>query len=203
VIDGGEWLDEMGSGAMSGALRRFGAPLLALALMASASEPALAQTSDASPAEDSSGDNIAKGVVGGAMLGAEVVMLGESALRLRPAWLYLVGGGAGALGGGYLGYRISRHSSNKPPAFLLAGGIALIIPTIMGVLTATEYAPADSRRLEPQNDDDSQGDSEARGPMRLELPNVGLAQTFSREQLARFRVHQVTELHLELLCGAF
>src|SRR5690606_10888474 len=48
-----------------------------------------------------------KGTIGGAMLGAEAVMITESALRLRPGWLYLVGGAAGALGGGYLGHELS------------------------------------------------------------------------------------------------
>jgi hypothetical protein len=172
--------------------------------MALAGGRAHAQSTDAaSEADSSSGGNLAKGTLGGAMLGAEVVMLGESAFRLRPAWMYLVGGGAGALAGGYLGYHISDGSSNKPPSFLLAGGIALIIPTIMGVLTATEYAPPESFRQESPSDEESSDDGEARAPLRLEMPNVGLAQAFSRDELARHRIRQVTELHLSLLRGAF
>jgi hypothetical protein len=142
--------------------------------------------------------NIVKGTVGGAMLGAEVVMLGESAFRLRPGWLYLVGGGAGAGAGAWLGYKICDDSSNKPPSFLLAGGIALVIPTIMGVLTATQYAPPDSFRQEPRSADDS-----AAAEPRLELPSLGLAQAFSPQELAQFRVEQVTELHLSVLRGVF
>jgi hypothetical protein len=174
-----------------------------LLLSVATSGQALAQSAapDGSAEAPSSGGNIAKGIVGGAMIGAEAVMLTESAFRLHPGWLYLVGGGGGALAGGYLGYRIGHGSSNKPPAFLLAGGIALIIPTIMGVLTATEYAPPDSMR-EP-SDEDSTDDGPVSSPVRLELPNVGLAQAFSRDELARFRVQQVTELHLSLVRGAF
>jgi hypothetical protein len=166
------------------------------------------QSSETDASEGSSGSNVAKGIVGGAMLGAEVVMLAESAFRLRPTWMYLTGAGAGALAGGYLGYQLSDGSSNKPPAFLLAGGIALIIPTIMGVLTATQYAPPDSRR-EPPGDDEPPPDGdptdgeESSLPVRFDLPNVGLAQAFSRDELVRYRVHQVTELHLSLVRGAF
>jgi hypothetical protein len=164
-----------------------------------------AASGDGSP--DDNGANIVKGMIGGGMLGAEIVMLTESALRLRPGWMYLVGGTAGAAGGAYLGYELCDDSSNRPPAFLLAGGIALIIPTLMGVLTATQYEP--SGPLERDADD---ADDEARtaaapaaddGQTRLELPSMGLAQTFSREDLARFRVRQVTEVHLTFLRGVF
>ena len=144
--------------------------------------------------------NRVKGPIGGAMIGAEVVMLTESAFRLRPTWMYLAGGAGGGLLGGYVGNRMSG-STNRPPAFLLAGGIALIIPTIMGVLTATQYEP--SGPLERDTDDDDDTDDDEKADMRLELPRVGLAQTFSREDLARFRVRQVSELHLTFLRGAF
>lgn len=157
-------------------------------------------------AHASDGADIAKGTVGGAMLGAEVVMLGESAFQLRPGWLYLVGGGAGAAAGAYLGYKICDDSSNKPPSFLLAGGIALVIPTIMGVLTATQYAPPESFRREPGGADGPsglrRGGLEPSAP-RLELPSLELAQAFSPRELAQFRVEQVTELHLSVLRGVF
>jgi hypothetical protein len=169
--------------------------------------------------------NDVKGTVGGAMLGAEVVMLTESALRLRPGWMYLVGGAAGGLAGGYLGYKISDDASNRPPSFLLAGGIALIIPTIMGVLTATQYEPIGTIRQSLPGDDSGDGDDssapadpdardrdmdgESEGPgahrfaPRLELPAIHLAQAFSRDELACFRVRQATELHVSLLRGVF
>jgi hypothetical protein len=181
-------------------------PLVAIALSSSASGRALAQSM--TEEEGSSSGNRAKGTVGGAMIGAEAVMLTESAFRLRPMWLYLVGGAGGGLVGGYLGYHLSDGSSNKPPSFLLAGGIALIIPTIMGVLTATQYAPPSSFRPEPapdeERDDETDEDAgEASAPLRLVPPQLGLAQAFSRDELAHFRVQQATELHLSLLRGEF
>lgn len=165
--------------------------------------------------------NDVKGTAGGAMLGAEIVMLTESAFRLRPGWMYLAGGAGGALVGGYLGYRISDDSTNRPPSFLLAGGIALIIPTIMGVLTATQYEPIGSVRQEPSDDgtddsadddapDDDDGfeeplpdDAGDGARARLELPRLELAQAFSRDELAAFGLRQVTEYHLSLLRGVF
>jgi hypothetical protein len=185
--------------------------------------------------------NRVKGTIGGAMMGAEIVMLTESAFRLRPTWMYLAGGAGGGLLGGYVGNRMSG-SSNRPPSFLLAGGIALIIPTIMGVLTATQYEPIGTIRQDLPDDssgdgsgdaDDSDADegdadeseaepagpstsdldsmdgadtegSGARSPApRLELPTIGLAQAFSRDELAQFGVRQATELHLSVLRGVF
>lgn len=187
-----------------------GRALLALALVSTLARPSAAQdaaSGDGSP--DDNGANIVKGMIGGGMLGAEIVMLTESALRLRPGWMYLAGGTAGAAGGAYLGYELCDDSSNRPPAFLLAGGIALIIPTLMGVLTATQYEP--SGPLERDADDAAESASKdaaaraaaAKAHARLELPSMGLAQTFSREDLARFRVRQVTEVHLTFLRGVF
>jgi hypothetical protein len=175
--------------------------------------------------------NRVKGTIGGAMIGAEVVMLTESAFRLRPTWMYLAGGAGGGLLGGYVGNRMSG-STNRPPAFLLAGGIALIIPTIMGVLTATQYEPIGTIRQDEPDDSSGDGDDsdlddseaepldpstsepetdggDAQGPgarspaPRLELPTLGLAQAFSRDELASFGVRQATELHVSVLRGVF
>ena len=184
-----------------------GSALLALALVSSVARPSAAQDAGTlGTVEDDNGANIAKGMIGGGMLGAEIVMLTESALRLRPGWAYLLGGAAGAAGGAYLGYVICDESTNRPPAFLLAGGIALIIPTIMGVLTATQYEP--SGPLQHDTDDAATDEDSGKKPApasgaRLDLPGVGVAQAFSREDLARFRVRQATELHLTFLRGVF
>jgi hypothetical protein len=187
---------------VTGGVKRCLIALMAIALSSSAGGRAFAQTE--APEEGSSSGNIAKGTVGGAMIGAEAVMLAESAFRLRPMWLYLVGGAGGGLVGGYLGYHLSDGNSNKPPSFLIAGGIALVIPTIMGVLTATQYAPPNSFRPDPAVDEETDEDAgEASAPLRLEPPQLGLAQAFSRDELARFRVQQAAELHLSLLRGKF
>lgn len=82
-----------------------------------------------------------KGITGGALLGAEAVTLTEAAIGVKPAWPYIVGGIAGA-GGGAVGGYFAEHSGNaKLSLYLLAGGMALVIPTTVAILSATAYSP--------------------------------------------------------------
>jgi hypothetical protein len=146
---------------------------------------------------ESSTANRAKGITGGAIAGTEVVMLTEAAIGVQSGWLYALGGVVGAGGGGVAGYYIGGSASPKPPSFLLAGGIALVIPTLIGVMTATSFQPPENYRPERSPDDDAPADA------RLELPSVAIARTFSDAELQMFRVPQATELHLSLLRGVF
>lgn len=83
-----------------------------------------------------------KGVVGGALLGAEVITITEAIAGVKPGWAYLVGGGVGAVGGGVAGYAIEQSvSDGKVPVFMLAGGLALVIPAVVLSLNATRYQP--------------------------------------------------------------
>jgi hypothetical protein len=83
-----------------------------------------------------------KGITGGALLGAEVVMLVEAALDVKPAWAYLVGGLAGGIAGGVGGWAVEDGSDDaRVPMFMLAGGMALVIPTTVAVLATTAYKP--------------------------------------------------------------
>lgn len=82
-----------------------------------------------------------KGITGGALLGAEVVMLTEAAIGAKPWWAYLVGGVAGAAGGGVGGYFAEQGGEPKVSLYLLAGGMALAIPTTVAVLSQTAYDP--------------------------------------------------------------
>jgi len=82
-----------------------------------------------------------KGIVGGALLGGELVMSVEAAFEVQPAWAYIVGGVAGAAGGGIGGHFIEQQSSARVPMLLLAGGVAFAIPTVVAVLSATAYTP--------------------------------------------------------------
>lgn len=82
-----------------------------------------------------------KGITGGALLGAEAVTAVEAAFGVKPAWAYLVGGGLGAVGGGIGGYFVEQGDDAKPAHYLLAAGMALIIPTTVAVLLSTSYRP--------------------------------------------------------------
>ena len=106
-----------------------------------------------------------KGIVGGALLGAEIVLTTEAAFKAKPAWAYLVGGVAGAAAGGVGGYFIEQEASSKVTMLMLAGGMAFIIPTTVFVLSATAYeppasytqdhAPADEPVAEPPRPSDA------------------------------------------------
>jgi len=83
-----------------------------------------------------------KGIVGGALLGAEVVTITESIVGVRSGWAYLVGALVGAGGGGVGGYFVEQGSTDgRAPMYMLAGGLALVIPAVVLTLNATRYMP--------------------------------------------------------------
>lgn len=89
-----------------------------------------------------------KGAIGGGLLGAEVVALPMGIFGVRAGWAYAVFPPLGAVGGVIGGYFMDKAYNDAGPqtqaygsAFLLAGGIALLIPTFVVVLNATRYRP--------------------------------------------------------------
>jgi hypothetical protein len=99
----------------------------------------------AAPLREAHADNISptgKGITGGALLGAEVVTIVESLVGVRAGWAYGVGALVGAAGGGVGGYFVEKGSDDgKAPMYMLAGGLALVIPAIVLTLNATRYMP--------------------------------------------------------------
>ncbi len=69
-----------------------------------------------------------KGIVGGGLLGAEIVLATEAAFKVQPGWAYLVGGVGGAAAGSVGGYFIEKDASPKTTMVMLAGGMALNHP---------------------------------------------------------------------------
>jgi hypothetical protein len=94
---------------------------------------------------DARADNVSptgKGIAGGALLGGEVVTITEAIIGVRAGWAYLVGGLAGAAAGGVGGYFVEQSTSNgQVPMYMLAGGLALVIPAVVLSLDATRYRP--------------------------------------------------------------
>jgi hypothetical protein len=90
-------------------------------------------------------DNVSptgKGIAGGALLGGEVVTITEAIIGVRAGWAYIVGGLAGAAAGGVGGYFVEQGTSNgQVPMYMLAGGLALVIPAVVLSLDATRYRP--------------------------------------------------------------
>jgi hypothetical protein len=86
-----------------------------------------------------------KGIAGGALLGGEVVTITEALAGVHPGWAYLVGGGLGIAGGAVGGYFVEQSTSNgQGPVYMLAGGLALVIPALVLSLNATRYRPAEN-----------------------------------------------------------
>ncbi|HVU05090.1 MAG TPA: hypothetical protein VHE30_25245 [Polyangiaceae bacterium] len=128
-------------------MRGFGKLLSAtvIGLVALSPRVSLAAESEASPT--------GKGITGGALLGAEAVMLVEAAASTKPAWAYAVGGGLGAVAGGVGGYFAENGGDAKLSIYLLVGGMALALPTTVAVLSASAYEPTNYTEDHPPADE--------------------------------------------------
>ncbi|WP_437808918.1 hypothetical protein [Sorangium sp. So ce1078] len=201
---------------------------VAAAVLAGAPERASAQET---------GDRVSvdgKGIVGGALLGGEVVMLTMGAIGVERAWPYLVFGGLGAVGGGVAGYFIE---ASEPPAevplYMLAGGMALVIPTLVVTLNATAYKPPETDQSEPIRNEPAaeppqpginvqlttDAASVLRGtrheeprlglvditPRRVALgvPALSLKPLYSQDEVFKFGVAQGHELRVPVLRASF
>jgi hypothetical protein len=103
-------------------------------------------TAYARPAHADEIQGTPKAIIGGAFLGAEVVAIPMGIAGVRAGWAYAVFPGLGAIGGGIGGYFMDQaydtaKTNAYGSAFMLAGGMALIIPTIVLILNATRYHP--------------------------------------------------------------
>lgn len=94
-----------------------------------------------------------KGITGGALLGGELVMAIEAALGVQNTWAYVGGGLGGAVAGGVGGYFVEQGSDPKPSYYMLAGGMALLIPTTVAVLQATSYKAPDHYFVDEPGED--------------------------------------------------
>jgi hypothetical protein len=88
-----------------------------------------------------------KATIGGAFLGAEVVAIPMAIAGVKAGWAYAVFPALGAVGGGIGGFFMDKAYDDAKTqaygsAFMLAGGMALIIPTIVLMLNATRYHPS-------------------------------------------------------------
>jgi hypothetical protein len=105
----------------------------------------LGATVVAAPLREARADEVSstgKGIAGGALLGAEVPVIIEGIAGVHSGWVYLISAIVGAGGGGVGGYEIEKGSSDgKAPMYILAGGLALVIPAVVLTLNATRYQP--------------------------------------------------------------
>jgi hypothetical protein len=109
-----------------------------------------------------------KGIVGGALLGGEVVTITMGAAGVSRGWPYFVFGGLGMVGGGIGGFFVEKATKGttdamgnttgatpEPALYMLAGGMALVIPALIVSLNATAYKPPETDRNEPSTNEPS------------------------------------------------
>ncbi len=112
-----------------------GAVIVGASLWALSPTQAHAQAADE---ETGAVSGSAKGIVGGAFLGAEIVMMPMGIAGLKPWWPYVVFGSVGAVGGAVGGWAVEQADPPaEAPLYMLAGGLALVIPTLVLTLNAT------------------------------------------------------------------
>lgn len=114
-----------------------------LAVVATAA--AFAASAALAPIREARADEVAsspKAIVGLGLLGAEAVTITESLIGVHEPWAYIVGAVVGAGGGAVGGIFVDNGSSDgRAPMYLLAGGMALVIPALVLTLNATRYMP--------------------------------------------------------------
>lgn len=121
-----------------------------LSMVAAAALGALAHLSNPGEARaDGPVTGTGKGIAGGALLGGEVATITMAIIGVEAAWPYFAIGGAAALGGGIGGYFVETAAPPEVPLYMLAGGMALVIPTLVAALNATAYKPPEEDTADP------------------------------------------------------
>jgi hypothetical protein len=87
-------------------------------------------------------DPSGRGIVGGALLAAELTATTEALLGVEPSWAYLGGGLVAAGAGGVIGAMVEKRAYPEVTTSLFAAGLVLIIPTLVWVSRARSDRPA-------------------------------------------------------------
>lgn len=189
--------------------------------------PAQAAAQEESNAVSATG----KGIAGGTLLGAEVVMITTAIIGATDWWPYVLFGAVGAGGGAVGGYFVEDaigDGAAEPALYMLAGGMALVVPTLVAVLNATAYDPTDDEEEGDESSTDEEPDgtpgvdanvevetgglppaliglsTTQRGTqVRLGVPAARVGPRFSAREMATFGVEQGTEVSFPIVRGTF
>ena len=154
-------------------MRRFSNGMVAVAVACAALHfaPATAQAQcdpAAMPATCSHVTPDAKGIIGLGLIGAEigfiVPALVQEAMHTNEWWPYLVFPALGAVAGGIGGWGVEQATQGQPEVdvALLAIGMALIVPTLVGTLALTAYDPNDGAQQVDEGELDDVSEPELR-----------------------------------------
>ena len=88
-------------------------------------------------------DPTPKAIIGVGLMGAELGLIIPALAGMRDLWPYIVFPLIGAAGGAVGGWAIEQNTRNSPEisVALLAVGIALVVPAVVGTLALTAYSP--------------------------------------------------------------
>jgi hypothetical protein len=170
-----------------------------------------------------------KGIVGGALLGAEVVIITEALLDVREPWIYAASGALGAGAGAVGGYFVEGATRNIPEVsvFMVVGGLGLIIPTLILYADATREfrseavpkadLPAEPAANPPEADSGNELSQIYRpagpsgmallsfrsGQLSAALPAITVSPVFSPREVQQYSVTQATEVMVPVFGGSF
>jgi hypothetical protein len=163
-----------------------------------------------------------KGIVGGALLGAEVVVIGEAIAGLDEEWLYYAGAGLGAVGGATGGYFLESSMSPKVSVLVLMAGMALSIPALIVGMDATRRHWPEVDQPERPNDLPSDPPDPAASPelvwqpmpanalvlwsptgLHVAVPDVYLTETYTQWERWAFALPQNTNYCVPILAARF
>ena len=159
------------------------------------------------------------------MLGAEVPMITMGIIGVEEWWAYLLGGGLGAVGGGVGGYFVEDTGEAEPALYMLAGGMALVIPALVLTLNATSYKPGDDdEEGEIPSDEEPAADPAGATSVRVEasmrpragaliglneagvslgVPTVAVVPRYDTQEMAMFGVKQTNEVRFPAVSVQF
>lgn len=166
-------------------------------------------------------DATGKGISGGALLGAELTIFGEAIAGLEAPWLYWLGAGVGAAGGGFGGYYVETSGAARSSYYLLASGMALSIPALIVYLDATNEARRSLPVIDSGPDYDEEPLDELDAPTArsrvmstpidsaVDRPSLWLMPTFSFEpvhdsfEVSELSAPRTTRVMVSLVRGVF
>ncbi len=165
-----------------------------------------------------------KGMVGGGLLGAELVVIGEAIAGIDQEWMYYAGAGVGAVGGATGGYFLESAMSPKVSVLMLMAGMALSIPAMIVGMDATRRHWPEVDQPEPSRDLPSEPPDPAAGPelvweplptdasglvqwsaagVGVSLPDVYLTETYTQWERWAFALPRDTNVRLPVLTARF
>ena len=156
-----------------------------------------------------------KGITGLAIIGGSVTATTMGLVGVQQQWAYLVFPPLVAVGGGIGGYFMESSAPVEASSYVLGIGMALIIPTIIVSLNATVYKVPDDYPNDPSKKTPAAEPPRPmsyvprslvdlhRGALAVGLPPVQVRNTFTTDEIAKFGVTQVREVHVPVFHASF